>query len=100
MGGALDGLLHPPVWTTDQAMTSFLLESYVSRQTDPDPTELAARCGAAAQELGVDVHFLRLISIPEDEICFYLFEAPSADHVRRVSEHAGLRHERILEARP
>jgi hypothetical protein len=82
------------------AMASFLVESYLSNQTEPEPSDLAARLGAAAEALGVAVHFLRVISIPEDEICFYLFDAPSADAVRLVSGRAGLRHERILEARP
>ena len=81
-------------------MASFLVESYTPRQADPEPRELAPRLRAAAEVLGLDVHFLRVISIPEDEICFYLFEAPSAESVRQVSGRAGLRYERIMEALP
>jgi hypothetical protein len=82
------------------AATTFLVESYVPRRTDAAPGELSARLGAAAEALALDVHFLRAISLPEDETCFYLFEAPSAEAVRQVSERAGLRHERIVEAHP
>lgn len=82
------------------AATTFLVESYVSRATDAAPSELEERLGAAAEALALDVNLLHAISLPEDEICFYLFEAPSAEAVRQVSERAGLRHERIVEAHP
>ncbi len=82
------------------AATTFLVESYVPKRADAAPSELANRLGAAADALALDVHFLRAISVPEDEMCFYLFEAPSVEAVRQVAERAGLRHERIVEADP
>jgi hypothetical protein len=81
-------------------MASFLVESYLPDRADPAPSALVARLGTAAEELALEVRYLRTIFLPEDETCFYLFEAPSAEAVRLVSERAELRHERILEARP
>lgn len=37
------------------------------------------------------------IFIPEDEICFHLFEGPSAEAVWEVSERAGIACERVVE---
>jgi hypothetical protein len=36
-----------------------------------------------------------LIFVPEDEACFYLYEAPSADAVRQAARDAGLWFERV-----
>jgi hypothetical protein len=44
------------------------------------------------------VRFLQSIFVPEDEICFYLYEARSADAVCEAASRAGLRFERITEA--
>ncbi|MGH2538899.1 MAG: nickel-binding protein [Actinomycetota bacterium] len=79
--------------------TNFLAECYMKRGIDPATRELGEEVAAIARELAVDVRFVQVISIPEDEICFYLFEAPSADDVRLVAEGAGLHPERILETR-
>jgi Protein of unknown function (DUF4242) len=79
---------------------SFLVESYVPKVADPAPSELVTRLDAAAKALGSEIRYVRAIFVPEDETCFYLFEGPSAEAVRLVSERAGLGYERILEARP
>jgi hypothetical protein len=47
---------------------------------------------------GTDVRFLRSIFVPEDETCFYLFEATSADTVREAAARAGLAFGRVAEA--
>jgi Nickel responsive protein SCO4226-like len=79
----------------------FLVELYVPR-ADPAVAErdaLAARL--AADDLsqgGTVVRYLRSIFTPEDETCFLLFEAGSADDVRQVAARALLPVERILEA--
>jgi hypothetical protein len=51
----------------------------------------AGRAGAA-------VRFVDWMLVPEDEICFYLFTAGTREDVARVSEHAGLGHDRIVAA--
>lgn len=80
-------------------MTSFLVETYA-----PSAIALAdaeARARLAAVELarsGTPVHYIRSIFVPGDEMCLYLFEAPSAEAVREASERAGLSPGRIVEA--
>lgn len=41
---------------------------------------------------------MRSIFVPEDETCFYLFEAVSEGAVRKTAEGAALRFERITKA--
>ena len=72
-------------------MSEFLVEAYVARSEAP-VDELGFR------EVSPVVRFVRSIFVPEDETCFYLFEAPSIDAVREVVQHAGLKVERISEA--
>ena len=81
-------------------MPSFLVESYVPKVADPASGELARRLDAAAHALGSEVIYVRAIFVPEDETCFYLFEGSSAEAVGSVARRAGLRYERILQARP
>jgi hypothetical protein len=59
----------------------------------------AARAAAAAEtHERAAVRHVRAIYVPEDETCFHLFEAPSADVVERVVTAAGLACMRISEA--
>ncbi len=44
------------------------------------------------------MRFLRTIFVPEDETCFFLYRAASADAARRAVDRAGLAFERISEA--
>lgn len=44
------------------------------------------------------MRYLRTIFVPEDETCFHLFEAVSADAVAEASKRAAIEHERIVEA--
>ena len=84
-------------------MAEFLVEFYFSR-TDCE----AAAAGAdsarlAAEELtrhGTPVRYLSSIFVPEDETCFHLYEAISADAIREVAQRADLSFERVLEAIP
>jgi hypothetical protein len=57
--------------------------------------DLEARCRAAAD--GLDgVRYLRSILVPEDEMCFHLFEGPSEEAVREVGALAGLAPLRVV----
>jgi len=82
-------------------MAEFLVELYVSR-TDADAVERgAARARLAAEALtreGTPVRYLRSIFVPEDETCFYLYEAVSSDAVLESGRRAALTFERIAEA--
>ncbi len=55
----------------------------------------AAAKRVSGREAGV--HYLQAICVPEDETCFYVFEAASADLVAQASALAGLRDGRIVE---
>jgi len=82
-------------------MAEFLVEQYVSRSGAPGEGAGAERARRAAAEVnseGTAVRYLRSILVPEDETCFYLYEAGSADAVREAARRAGLRFERISEA--
>lgn len=82
-------------------MAEFLLEFYVAR-TDSGVVERGAeRALLAAKELtrdGTPIRFVRSIFVPEDETCFYLYEAGSAEAVREAARRAGLQFERIIAA--
>lgn len=82
-------------------MTEFLVELYVSRTDGAAVGRGAGRARRAAAELsreGTPVRYLRSIFVPEDETCFFLYEAVSADAVREAARRAQLPFERIAEA--
>lgn len=81
-------------------MAQFLLELYVSR-TDAAAVENGARrAQRAADEMkqeGTHVFYLRSIFAPEEETCFYLYEAASAEAVQEAARRAALPAERVTE---
>jgi muconolactone delta-isomerase len=80
-------------------VTSFLVEAYTP--TAPALSEIEARARLASVELqreGVPVRYVRSILIPGDETCLHLFQGPSVEAVREVSERAGFSAQRIVEA--
>jgi hypothetical protein len=82
-------------------VSEFLVEAYVSRNAPQVSPRWAFEMSRVADRLtreGVPVRFVRSIFVPEDETCFYLFEARSADDVRTAAERAGLQVERVTEA--
>ena len=82
-------------------MPSYLIETYLARGQAAERTARERRARSAAEELtrgATRVHFDRSIHIPEDEICFYVYDAPSARHAANAAERAGLDPFRIVEA--
>jgi Protein of unknown function (DUF4242) len=82
-------------------LATFLVEAHEPRSRAGTLSELEARAGAAAADLssvGTAVRYVRSFFVPEDETCFHVFEATSADAVRAASERAGLAAQRIVEA--
>jgi hypothetical protein len=80
---------------------SYLVEVYAGRERRDELPQANRRASVAAGELtrrGVPVRFLGAISVPTDEMCFYLFEAPSAAAVGEASRHAAIPFERVVEA--
>ena len=81
-------------------MNEFLIELYVSK-TGGDAVAAGEEClGAAAAELtaeGRPVRLVRSIFVPEDETCFLLVDAASADDVREAARRASLTIDRVVE---
>ena len=82
-------------------MPSYLVETYLARGRAHERAEHERRARTAAAELTrgeTRVSFDRSILVPEDEICFYVFEAPSARDAAYAAERAGLEPIRVVEA--
>ena len=82
-------------------MASFLVELYVSRTDQAAFERDAERARREAERLsrrGTQVSYLHSYFVPEDETCFHLYEAASAESVREAAESAGLVYARISEA--
>ena len=80
-------------------MAEFLVELYVSR-VDADGAEREAqrarRAAAALTAEGQPVRLVRSIFVPEDETCFLLVEADTAEAVHETAMRAAVRFERVL----
>ncbi len=82
-------------------MPSYLVETFLSRAAalDRPARDRATRSAAAASTRGgTPVRFGRSIYVPEDEVCLFSVDAPSAADIERVAERAGLRLIRVVEA--
>lgn len=82
-------------------MAEFLVELYVSRTDGASVEHGAARAWLAAEQLtreGTPVRYLRSIFVPEDETCFYLYEAVTVDAVHEAARRAALPVDRVAEA--
>ncbi len=82
-------------------MPSYLVETYLARGRAHERAEHERRARTAAADLTrgeTRVGFDRSILVPEDEICFYVFDAPSARDAAHAAHRAGLDPIRITEA--
>lgn len=82
-------------------MPEFVVELYVSQAGGHTVERGAERARRAARELsreGTTVRYLRSIFVPDDETCFYLYEAAAAEDVQEAARRAGLKFERVAEA--
>jgi hypothetical protein len=78
-------------------MPSYLVETYLARGDAGEHATRERRARSAADELA-GVSFDRSIHVPEDEICFFVFDAPSSRHALLTAERAELSPIRIVEA--
>ncbi len=79
-------------------MPTYCLELYLPRVTAAQLEEEARQARLAAEAIatnGILVHYLRTTYLAEDETCFHLFEANSAEDVAEAARRAGLPSERI-----
>lgn len=84
-------------------MPSYLIETYLARGDAGGRAAGERRARSAAEELtqqGTRVRFDHAIHVPEYEICFFVFDAPSSLEAVLLAERAGLDHLRVVEAFP
>ena len=82
-------------------MPSYLVETFLPRGAAGERTARERRARSAAQELtrqGTHVRFNRTIDVPEDEICFFVFDAQSGRAAALVAQKAALDPFRVVEA--
>lgn len=82
-------------------MPSYLVETYLARGEAGARAARERRARSAADELtreGTRVRFEGSIHVPEDEICFFTFDAPSGHEAAVVAQRAGLDPLRVVRA--
>ena len=82
-------------------MPSYLVETFLQRGSAGERTARERRARSAAEELtrkGTRVRFDHTIHVPEDEICFFVFDGPSSTAVALVAQLAALGPLRVVEA--
>jgi len=80
---------------------SYLVETYLTRGRTDERITSERRARTAAAELTQGSRLVRFdhsIHVPEDEICFYVFDAPSARDAALAARRAGLDPLRVVEA--
>jgi len=80
---------------------NYLVETYLPRGGAAERASRERRARSAARDLtrrGSTVGFERSIHVPEDETCFFVFEAPSRQVAALAAERAQLDPLRIVEA--
>ena len=81
-------------------MPSYLVETYLARGRAGERAARERRARSAAKELTdgrTRVRFDRSIYVPEDEICFFVFDAPSGRDAALTAERAELDPIRVVE---
>jgi hypothetical protein len=82
-------------------MPSYLVETFLPRGAAGERTARERRARSVAEELtrqGTRVRFDRTIHVPEDELCFFVFDAQSGRAAALVAQRAALDPFRVVEA--
>ena len=82
-------------------MPSYLVETYLARDQAGEQAARVRRARSAAEELTqgrTRVRFDRSIHVPEDEVCFFIFDAPSDRDAALAAHRAGLEPIRVVKA--
>ncbi len=82
-------------------MPNYVVETYLTRGQAPDRLTSEARARKAAADLtgeGTVVRFDLAIHLPEDELCFFVFDAQSPDQAALAAQRTGLDAIRVVEA--
>jgi len=78
---------------------SYLVETYLAKHAHRERIAREGRARSAAEELsrrGTLVKFEGAIHVPEDEMCFFIFDAPSSEAVTLAAERGRLHPLRVL----
>ena len=84
-----------------RGMPSYLIETYLARRSAEEWAVRERRARSSAEELtreGTRVRFEGSTHVPEDEICFFTFAAPSSSIAALAAQRAGLEPLRVVEA--
>ncbi len=82
-------------------MPTYIVETFLPGGAAAERLTQERRARSAAEGMtrtGTRVTFDGSIHVPEDEICFYRFDAPSPRDAAQVAQHAGLQPLRVVEA--
>jgi hypothetical protein len=82
---------------------SYIVETYLARGQAGELTARERRARSAAEELTrqkTRVRFEHSIHIPEDEMCFFVFDAASVRDAALAAQRAELDPIRVVEAAP
>ena len=82
-------------------MPSYLVETFLARGAAGERHERERKARSAAEALtrnGTRVRYRGSMHVPEDEICFFTFEAESARNAALAAHEAGLEAFRVVEA--
>jgi hypothetical protein len=80
---------------------SYLVETFLPRSDAGERIARERRARSVTEELarrGTGVRFDHMIHVPEDEICFFVFDAPSSRDAALAAQLAELGPFRIVEA--
>jgi hypothetical protein len=82
-------------------MPSYLVETYLARGRAGERAARERRARSAAADLTRErtpVRFERSIHVPDDEICFFVFDAASSSDAALAAQRARLDPVRVVEA--
>ena len=82
-------------------MPSYLVETYLARGNAGERGACERRARLSAEELtreGTRVRYVGSTYVPEDEMCFFTFDAPSGREAALAAQRAGLDAVRVVEA--
>lgn len=84
-------------------MPSYLVETFLARGAADERARrerAASKAAEALTRVGTPVRFGGSIHVPDDEVCFFTFEAESDRQAALVAERAGLAPFRVVEIAP